>query len=156
MHVCSDYWERNRQFVIETVSGTTTWPEYWPTSVCFSPVVRRETPPAPHVTRLQYPAVIRWDQPLHQLLPLPQHLLLKPVQSDWLTLFHFQLTVQFRVVKWMYSRSFIVLQSSSVRELNFRHFDRWRKNRIISQLCRGVQSRHLLLRGRHARGQGLL
>ena len=66
----------------ESVSGTTTWPGSWPMSVSFSPAVRRETPPAPHVTRLQYPAVIRWDQPLQQPLPLLQHHLLLPVQTD--------------------------------------------------------------------------
>ena len=44
---------------------------------------------------------------------------------------------------------------SPVKDLNFRHFDRWRTdNRILnSQLCRGVPARPHLLRGRHARGQ---
>ena len=59
----------------ESVSGTTTRRGSWPASVSSSPAVRRENPPAPHVTRLQCPAVIRWDQPLHQLLRLKVNVL---------------------------------------------------------------------------------
>ena len=42
-----------------SIVGTTTWPGSWPTSVSFSPAVKREILPAPHVTQLQCPAVIR-------------------------------------------------------------------------------------------------
>ena len=113
-----NHW-KTEMFIIETVSGTTTRWRSLATSVCFSPAVRRETPPAPHVIQLQYPAVIRWNQPQqqplplplqqppHQPLPLPQHLLLLPVHTDWLIMFHFLLTVQFWAGKWINWRNLL-------------------------------------------------
>ena len=77
-------------FIIETVSGTTTRWRLLATSACFSPAVRRETPPAPRVIQLQCPAVIRWDQPPHQHLLLlhlqPLHQPLPLLQAQLLLL----------------------------------------------------------------------
>ena len=54
------------------VSGTTLWPDCLVMSVCCSPAALRETPPAPPVTLLRYPAVNRSEQQQQQQQPHPQ------------------------------------------------------------------------------------
>ena len=56
-----------------TESGLTGRLDYWATCACCSPAALRETPPAPPVTLLRYPAVNMWKlQPPPPSLRLPQ------------------------------------------------------------------------------------
>ena len=56
--------------------------QFWAMCVCCSPAALRETPPAPPVTLLRYPAVIRLalqQQPPHPPRPQPQPQLQRPL-----------------------------------------------------------------------------